>query len=179
MKLNIRGDKLVVTDAIKNYIEDKTKRLEKYFDNDDIEAKVIVKVANNKEIIEITIPTNKYTLRAEERNDDLYAAIDLVLDKLERQIRKNKTRLNDRYKKENFMDFNFDFIEEFENDIDEDEDLIVKRKTIDVKPMDEEEAILQMELLNHDFFMFKNIDEDCISVLYRRKDDKFGILNSN
>ena len=116
MKLNIRGDKLVVTDAIKNYIEDKTKRLEKYFDNDDIEAKVIVKVANNKEIIEITIPTNKYTLRAEERNDDLYAAIDLVLDKLERQIRKNKTRLNDRYKKENFMDFNFDFIEEFENE---------------------------------------------------------------
>ena len=179
MKLNIRGDKLVVTDAIKNYIEDKTKRLEKYFDNDDIEAKVIVKVANNKEIIEITIPTNKYTLRAEERNDDLYAAIDLVLDKLERQIRKNKTRLNDRYKKENFMDFNFDFIEEFENDIDEDEDLIVKRKTIDVKPMDEEEAILQMELLNHDFFMFKNIDEDCISVLYRREDGKFGILNSN
>ena len=161
MKLNIRGDKLVVTDAIKNYIEDKIKRLEKYFDNDDIEAKVIVKVANNKEIIEITIPTNKYTLRAEERNDDLYAAIDLVLDKLERQIRKNKTRLNDRYKKENFMDFNFDFIEEFENDI------------------DEEEAILQMELLNHDFFMFKNIDEDCISVLYRRKDGKFGILNSN
>ena len=179
MKLNIRGDKLVVTDAIKNYIEDKTKRLEKYFDNDDIEAKVIVKVANNKEIIEITIPTNKYTLRAEERNDDLYAAIDLVLDKLERQIRKNKTRLNDRYKKENFMDFNFDFIEEFENDIDEDEDLIVKRKTIDVKPMDEEEAILQMELLNHDFFMFKNFDEDCISVIYRRKDGKFGILNSN
>ena len=179
MKLNIRGDKLVVTDAIKNYIEDKTKRLEKYFDNDDIEAKVIVKVANNKEIIEITIPTNKYTLRAEERNDDLYAAIDLVLDKLERQIRKNKTRLNDRYKKENFMDFNFDFIEEFEQDTDEEEDLIVKRKTIDVKPMDEEEALLQMELLNHDFFMFKNIDEDCISVLYRRKDDKFGILNSN
>ena len=86
---------------------------------------------------------------------------------------------DDRYKKENFMDFNFDFIEEFENDIDEDEDLIVKRKTIEVKPMDEEEAILQMELLNHDFFMFKNIDEDCISVLYRRKDGKFGILNSN
>lgn len=179
MKLNIRGDKLVVTDAIKNYIEDKTKRLEKYFDNDDIEAKVIVKVANNKEIIEITIPTNKYTLRAEERNDDLYAAIDLVLDKLERQIRKNKTRLNERYKKENFMDFNFDFIEEFEQDTDEEEDLIVKRKTIDVKPMDEQEALLQMELLNHDFFMFKNIDEDCISVLYRRKDGKFGILNSN
>ncbi len=177
MKKNIRGDKLVVTDSIKSYIEEKIDKLTKYFDNDEIEAKIVIKVANNKEIIEVTIPTNKYTLRAEERNEDLYAAIDLVVDKLERQIRKNKTKLNDRYKKESFMDFNFDFIEEFEQDKDE-EDLIVKRKTIDIKPMDEEEAILQMELLNHDFFMFKNIDEDCISVLYKRKDGKFGIINS-
>ena len=178
MKLNIRGDKLIVTDAIKDYIDEKLEKIDKYFDNNDFEAKVIVRVANNKQIIEVTIPTNKYTLRAEESNEDLYAAIDLVVDKLERQIRKNKTKLNDRYKKENYMDFNFDFIEEFE-DKNEEEDLIVKRKNIDVKPMDEEEAILQMELLNHDFFMFKNIDEDCISVLYRRKDGKFGIINSN
>ena len=177
MKLNIRGDKLVVTDAIKAYIDEKISKLDKYFENDDIEAKIVVKVANNKEIIEVTVPTNKYTLRAEERNEDLYAAIDLVIDKLERQIRKNKTRLNDRYKKENFMDFNFDFIEEFESDK-EDEELIVKRKNIDIKPMDEEEAILQMELLNHDFFVFKNIDEECTSVLYKRKDGKFGIINS-
>lgn len=177
MKKNIRGDKLVVTDSIKSYIEEKIDKLTKYFDNDEIEAKIVIKVANNKEIIEVTIPTNKYTLRAEERNEDLYAAIDLVVDKLERQIRKNKTKLNDRYKKESFMDFNFDFIEEFERDKDE-EEVIVKRKTIDIKPMDEEEAILQMELLNHDFFMFKNIDEDCISVLYKRKDGKFGIINS-
>ena len=177
MKLNIRGDKLVVTDSIKAYIEEKINKLDKYFDNDDIEAKIVVKVANNREIIEVTIPTNKYTLRAEERNEDLYAAIDLVIDKLERQIRKNKTKLNDRYKKESFMDFNFDFIEEFENDK-EDDELIVKRKTIDIKPMDEEEAILQMELLNHDFFVFKNLDEECTSVLYKRKDGKFGIINS-
>ena len=177
MKLNIRGDKLVVTDSIKAYIEEKVNKLDKYFDNDDIEAKIVIKVANNREIIEVTIPTNKYTLRAEERNEDLYAAIDLVIDKLERQIRKNKTKLNDRYKKESFMDFNFDFIEEFENDKEEDE-LIVKRKTIDIKPMDEEEAILQMELLNHDFFVFKNLDEECKSVLYKRKDGKFGIINS-
>ena len=177
MKLNIRGDKLVVTNSIKAYIEEKVNKLDKYFDNDDIEAKIVIKVANNREIIEVTIPTNKYTLRAEERNEDLYAAIDLVIDKLERQIRKNKTKLNDRYKKESFMDFNFDFIEEFENDKEEDE-LIVKRKTIDIKPMDEEEAILQMELLNHDFFVFKNLDEECTSVLYKRKDGKFGIINS-
>ena len=178
MRLNIRGDKLAVTDAIRKYVEEKIEKLNKYFDNNDIEAKILVRVANNKQIIEVTIPTNKYTLRAEEGHSDLYAAIDLVLDKLERQIRKNKTKLNDRYKKEKFMDFNFDFIEEYEND-NKEESVIVKRKKIEVKPMDEEEAILQMELLNHDFFMFKNIDEDCISVLYRRKDGKFGIINSN
>ena len=178
MKLNIRGDKLVVTDAIKAYIEEKIEKLDKYFDNGDIEAKILVRVANNKQTIEVTIPTNRYTLRAEEGNEDLYAAIDLVLDKLERQIRKNKTKLNDRYKKENIVDFNFDYIEEYEKD-EKDENLIVKRKKIEVKPMDEEEAVLQMELLNHDFFMFKNVDEDCISVLYRRKDGKFGIINSN
>ena len=177
MKLNIRGDKLVVTDAIKAYTEEKIDKLNKYFDNKDIEAKILVKVANNKQIIEVTIPTNKYTLRAEESNEDLYAAIDLVLDKLERQIRKNKTKLNDRYKKDNIVDFNFDIIEDYESD--KEDNKIVKRKNIDIKPMDEEEAILQMELLNHDFFMFKNIDEECISVLYRRKDGKFGIINSN
>ena len=178
MKLNIRGDKLVVTDAIKTYIDEKIDKLNKYFGNSDIEAKVIIRVANNKQIIEVTIPTNKYTLRAEEEHSDLYAAIDLVLDKLERQIRKNKTKLNDRYKKESITDFNFDIIEEYD-DTKNNDSMIVKRKTIEVKPMDEEEALLQMELLNHDFFMFKNIDEDTISVLYRRKDGKFGIINSN
>lgn len=176
MKINLRGDKLVVTDAIKSYVEDKISKLEKYFDIKDLEAKIIIKVSNNKEIIEVTIPTNKYTLRAEERNDDLYAAIDLVVDKLERQIRKNKTKLNNRYKKENNMDFNFDFIDSIESD--DEETTIIKRKEIDVKPMDEEEAILQMELLNHDFFMFKNIDEECISVLYKRKDGEYGIINA-
>ena len=175
MKLNIRGDKLVVTDAIRSYIEEKISKLDKYFDNTDIEAKIVIKTANNKDIIEVTIPTNKYTLRAEERNDDLYASIDLIIDKLERQIRKNKTKLNERYKKESFMDFNFDFIEEFESE--KEEENIVKRKTIEVKPMDEEEAILQMELLNHDFFMFKNLDEECVSVLYKRKDGNYGIIN--
>ena len=177
MKKNIRGDKLVVTESIKAYIDEKIEKLQKYFDSDDIEAKVVIKVSNNKQIIEVTIPTNKYTLRAEESNNDLYAAIDLVIDKLEGQIRKNKTKLNKRYTKEAIMDFNFDFISKIEDD-EEEEELIVKRKKIDLKPMDEEEALLQMELLNHDFFMFKNSEEECISLIYRRKDGKFGIINS-
>lgn len=175
MEFLIRGEKIKVTDSIKNYIEEKLGRLNKYFDApDSIKATALIKVKDNEEIIEVTIPTTKFTLRAEEKNKDLYAAIDLVTDKLERQIRKNKTRLKAKYKKEVLHDFIFDFeVTEEEN-----EDKIVKRKKIDVKPMDEEEAILQMELLGHDFYVFNNIDEECISVLYRRKDGNYGIINT-
>ena len=94
MKYNIRGDKMVITDAIKDYTENKLSRLEKYFKDDDIKANVLARVRGNSQIVEVTIPTSKYVLRSEEENEDLYAAIDLVTDKLERQIRKNKTRLN-------------------------------------------------------------------------------------
>lgn len=173
MKLNIRGDKLIVTDAIKAYIEEKVSKLDKYFDNNDIEAKIVVRVANNKEIIEVTIPTSKYTLRAEESSKDLYASIDLVVDKLERQIRKNKTRIKNKYKNNEVgLNLNFEIENEEEND-----SKIVKRKNVEMKPMDEEEAILQTELLDHDFFVFKNVNEECVSVLYKRKDGKYGILN--
>ena len=99
MELNIRGDKLVVTKSIKDYIVEKMERLNKYFGNaKSIKASVIIRVKNNEQIIEVTVPTSKFTLRAEEKHVDLYAAIDLVVDKLERQIRKNKTKLNDKYK---------------------------------------------------------------------------------
>ena len=92
MKYNIRGDKLEVTDAINNYVESKLDRLNKYFKEDDILANVLLRVRGNSQIIEVTIPTDKFILRSEEEDKDLYAAIDLVTDKLERQIRKNKTK---------------------------------------------------------------------------------------
>lgn len=175
MELNIRGDKITVTKSIKDYITEKMERLNKYFESSkNIKANVIIRVKNNEQIIEVTVPTSKFTLRAEEKHDDLYAAIDLVMDKLERQIRKNKTKLNDRYK--NIIQFDIP-IETPEEEEDEEELKIVKRKNIDTKPMDEEEAILQMELLNHDFFVFKNVDEECVSVMYKRRDGNYGIIN--
>ena len=174
MNILIRGDKLKVTDAIKTHIEEKLGKLEKYFGNSsDIKASVIIRVKDNNQIIEVTIPTNKFTLRAEEKHRDLYAAVNLVTDKLERQIRKNKTRLNAKLKKDPTVDFIFDFDEPEENT-----NKIVKRKTLDIKPMDEEEAILQMELIGHDFFLFNNINEECISVIYKRKDGAYGIINT-
>jgi len=175
MEINIRGDKIKVTEAIRAHIEDKLGKLNKYFDaSNSIKASVIIKVKDNDQIIEVTIPTNKFTLRAEEKHNDLYAAVNLVVDKLERQIRKNKTRINAKLKKEPVMDFIFDFEEEEDENVDK----IVKRKNLEIKPMDEEEAILQMELIGHDFFVFKNANEGCISVLYKRKDGEYGIINT-
>jgi len=175
MQVNIRGEKIVVTSAIKEYVEEKMSKMDRYFENPgEIKCSVLVKVRNNDQKIEVTVPTSKFTLRAEESNSDLYAAIDLVIDKLERQIRKNKTRLNNKYKNVPAFEMNFAFESEEDDAV---VSKIVKRKNIEMKPMDEEEAILQMELINHDFFVFKNIEEECVSVIYKRKDDTIGIIN--
>lgn len=174
MKTNIRGDKVEVTKSIKEYIEDKLTKLDKYFDTpEDIKCSVVIRVRNDKQTVEVTVPTSRFTLRAEESHDDLYAATDLIIDKLERLIRKNKTRLTKQYKSVPAFEMNFDY-----EPLEEEDTLkIVKRKNIESKPMSEEEAVLQMSLLNHDFFVFKNLDEECVSVLYLRKDKSVGIIN--
>ncbi len=175
MKLSIRGDKVTVTKSMKQYISEKIGKLDKYFGNSkDLNCKVLVKVKNEDQSIEVTVPTSRFTLRAEDVHSDFYAAVDLVVDKLERQIRKNKNRLGKKYRDIPKFEMSFDF------DVSEDEEemqKIIKRKEMEMKPMDEEEAMLQIDLLNHDFFVFKNIDEECVSVLYKRKDGKFGIIN--
>lgn len=173
MKFNIHGSNLEITPSIKSYIENKLGKLDKYFESsDEITAKVVARVRGLDQIVEVTIPTKLATIRSEEYNPDLYAAIDLVVDKLERQIRKSKTRIRH---KERIIDYGFiDFeVPEAEKD----ENKIVKRKTIDNKPMSEEEAILQMNLVDHDFFVFDNSDTHTISVIYKRKDGNYGILD--
>ncbi len=176
MRIEIRGDKLKVTDSIKSQIEEKLGKLDQYFNQpEEIKAYVVVRVKNNEQIIEVTIPTPKFTLRSETSHEDLYAAINLSVDKLERQIRKNKTKLKKKFKDA----LRYEMMEDIEEQEPEEESLISKRKTIDLKPMDEEEAILQMELLGHDFYIFKNVDTDNISVVYKRKDGKYGIIDTN
>lgn len=176
MKLNVRGSNIEITEAIKNQIMEKIKKLDNYFEiPEEITAHVLAKVNGKDQTVEVTIPTKKFTLRAEETNEDLYAAINLVMDKLERQIRKNKTRLNRKYKSVPFFEINMDF-ESVEEE--QEEKKIVRRKDFEMKPMDEEEAILQMELLGHDFFIFKNEIEECTSVVYKRKDNTYGIINA-
>ena len=141
MKYNIRGEKVEVTEAIRSYIEDKIGKLDKYFENaDNITASVVIKVRGKEQKIEITVPAMHYTLRSEEAHSDLYAAIDLTVDKLERQIRKHKTKINSKNKKNVIQNFEIDLEDKFE----EDESKVLKRKKVDMKPMDEEEAIMQM-----------------------------------
>lgn len=175
MKIFIRGDKVEVTDSIKEYVLEKLSKLDKYFTKaDEISCNVVIRVKNGLQTLEVTIPTSRFTIRCEEGQDDLYAAIDIIVDKLERMIRKNKTRLTKHYKDVPTFEMYFEETIEYE---DEEKDIIAKRKNIDTKPMSEEEAVLQIELLNHDFFVFKNADENCTSVLYKRKDGTYGILN--
>lgn len=173
MELVIRGDKIKVTKAMKNYIEEKIGKLDKYIeDSSNVRANVLVKVKNHNQIIEITIPLKSFILRSEESQEDIYAAVDKAVDKLERQIRKNKTRLMSKQAKT--YDFSFSEIEE----ADEEEEKIIKRKKIEVKPMDEEEAIIQMELLNHQFYMYKDSETNQTVVVYKRKDGGYGIIES-
>jgi len=172
MKFNIHGKNIDVTESIKNYIEEKIGRLDKYFENpEDITAKVLIKLRGKDQVVEVTINANKFILRGEESNKDLYASIDKVSDKIERQIRKNKTKLKKKTNKDISRDFVLDFDEEEEND-----NVIVKRKVIENKPMSEEEAILQMELLGHDFFAYRNQETSEVNVLYKRKDGNYGVL---
>ncbi|HPF82594.1 MAG TPA: ribosome-associated translation inhibitor RaiA [Bacilli bacterium] len=176
MKFIIRGQRVEVTDSIKNYIEEKIGRLEKHFNApEDITATVVIRIRDNSQIVEVTIPANKTILRSEESHKDLYASIDLVSDKLERQIRKNKTKMQGKKIKPVFEDFTFDIAE---TPIEENKSTIVKRKQLDTKPMSEEEAVLQMELLDHDFYIFKNAKTDNISVVYKRKAGDYGIIDT-
>ena len=176
MELVIHGDKIKITDAMKSYLTEKLERLEKYLENsDNVRANIIVKVNGRDQTVEITIPLKSFILRSEETKEDFYAAVDKAIDILERQIRKNKTKLMSRQPKQSY-DFNFESID-FEEEKEENQK-IVKRKRIEVKPMNEEEAILQMELLGHEFYMFKDADTGKPAVVYRRKDNNYGIIES-
>lgn len=176
MEIIIRGDKMQITDAMKDYINEKLGKLEKYLENSDaIRANVIVKVKNHEQTVEITIPLKSFILRSEETKEDFYAAVDKTIDKLERQVRKNKTKLMAKQNKASY-DFNFEKID-FKEEI-EDEHKVIKRKTIEVKPMNEEEAILQMELLNHEFYMYKDSETNKPTVVYKRTDGNYGLIES-
>ena len=177
MEIFVSGDKIKVTKAIQDYAQEKLGRIEKYLgDSNNVRTTVMVNVKGHRQKVEVTIPLKTVILRAEETRDDLYAAIDVVVDKLERQIRKTKTKLQSNKMKEILSkDFMFDAIEKVDED---NADKIVKRKKVEVKPMSEEEAILQMELLEHQFYIFKDAETNNVAVVYKRNEGNYGIIES-
>lgn len=178
MNFNIRGENIEVTPALRNYVEKKIGRLERYFDTTPASpVNVNMQVINNQQIIEITIPMPQLLLRAEESNTDMYAAIDLVVEKLERQIRKHKTKVNKKFRQEGSLKYMFrNDLEEGAKLEEEDELEVVRTKRFSLKPMDTEEAILQMDMLGHNFFVYSNAVNGDTNVVYRRKDGKYGLI---
>lgn len=174
MKYVVHGKKIKVTEDLKNYAEEKLSKLDKYFVNsEDFTATIAIKNHEPLQKIEVTIPVKKMILRAEESNKDPFAALDLIVDKLERQIRKNKTRMSKKSTKDKMSGFNTEF--EIEKE-DKDKSKIVKRKSVELKPMSEEEAILQMNLIDHTFFIFRDSKTGDIEVVYKREDGNYGLL---
>jgi len=170
MKVTVIGKNIDVTPALREIVERKILKLDRYF-NPNVEARATLTVQKNSQIFEVTIPFNGVILRCEESTDDMYKSIDLVQAKLERQIRKQRTKLQ-RRNNESLRFSNFDEVA-LEDD---DQGEIVKVKKFNIKPMSTEEAILQMELVEHNFFVFKDSDTDNVNVIYKRKDGNYGLL---
>ncbi len=180
MNYNIRGENIEVTPAIREYIEKKVSKLERYF-NESPNASVSVNLKvyqDKKSKVEITIPMKNLVLRAEELHEDMYAAIDLITDKLERQIRKHKTKVNRKFRGQDSIKDVAPIFTEVDAGGDEDDLELVRTKRFDLKPMDSEEAILQMNLLGHSFYVFHNADTNNTNVVYKRKDGRYGLIEA-
>lgn len=176
MKVTIRGHKIEVTQAQKQFIEEKLTKLEKYFTNkEEVIVNVLIKQYDFQSRVEVAIHAEKYVLRADERQNDIYAAVDVVLDKLERQIRKHKTKLNKKIKERLPMADAF-FVAESESADEAKKMDIIKEKKIELRPMDVEEAILQLQLIDHDFYFFLEANTNQPMVVYKRKEGQFGII---
>ncbi len=176
IKYSIRGENLEVTEAIRDYVVSKLEKIEKYFQADqELDARVNLKVYREKTAkVEVTIPLGSITLRAEDVSQDMYGSIDLVVDKIERQIRKNKTKIEkkNRVKSGAGKLFTDAVVEEAMQP----QTKVVRSKTIDLEPMDLDEAILQMDLLAHDFFIYRDAEDNTTNVIYRREDGDIGLL---
>lgn len=177
IKYSIRGENLEVTEAIRDYVVSKLEKIEKYFQAEqELDARVNLKVYREKTAkVEVTIPLGSITLRAEDVSQDMYGSIDLVTDKIERQIRiKNKTKIE--RKNKNKVATSQLFTDALVEDTNVVQSRVVRSKQIDLKPMDLEEAILQMDLLGHDFFIYVDVEDQTTNVIYRREDGEIGLL---
>lgn len=176
----VRGENIEVTEALEAYVANKLAKVEKYFHADqELTAKVNLKVYREKTAkVEVTIPLGNLTLRAEDVSQDMYGSIDLVVDKIERQIRKNKTKIAKKHRDK--VATGQVFTPEFEQEVAEEPTglKVVRTKNLDLKPMTLDEALLQMELLGHDFFIYVDAEDGKTNVLYQREDGDVGLIEA-
>ena len=172
MKFIISGKNLQVTDSLRDTIEAKLGKLERYFDPD-TEVIVTLSVEKERQKIEVTIPLRGHIIRSEQESSDMYVSIDLVVEVIERQLRRYKTRLIN--KSQGGGGFRQEFIDA-EDPGSEEEVRIIRTKRFGIKPMFAEDACVQMELLGHAFFVFYNAQTDQVNVVYKRKDGAYGLI---
>lgn len=172
MRIIITGRNIELTDGLKSAVNDKLGKLEKYF-TPDTDVYVTLGVEKERQKIEVTIPLKGHIIRSEQVSNDMYVSIDLVEEVIERQLKRYRTKLT--AKQQNAVaNFNQDYIDS-EDDNDE-EIRIVRTKRFGSKPMYPEDACIQMELLGHDFFVFRNAETDEVNVVYRRKGNTYGLI---
>ena len=177
MELTVRGKNLEMTDALHSYVEKHTGKIQRYFDKP-IKINVLLRISNMTKTCETTVFVDGVILRGVEKSDDMYKSIDLVFDKVERQIHKYKTRLAKKFKEKNTLSRQFVLEKEPIAEQSDADFEIVKTKHFNISPMSPEEAILQMNLLGHNFFMFFNSDTEAMAVVYRRDDGKYGLIDA-
>lgn len=171
MKFIIIGKNIEVTSGLREAVENKLGKLERYF-TPDTEIHVTLSVQKERQKIEVTIPVKGDIIRSEQESNDMYVSIDLVEEVIERQLKKYKNKIID--KKQSAQSFSDFFINEEAED--EEEIQIVKTKRFGIKPMDPEEACVQMELLNHNFYVFLNAETEEVNVVYKRKGHSYGLI---
>lgn len=171
MNLVISGKNIDITEGLRSAVEEKIGKLERYF-NDTTEVHVTLSTEKNRQKIEITIPMKGTIIRAEETSTDMYVSIDLVEEVIERQLRKYKNKLI--HKEQNVAQLSKSFVDE--DAFEEEEISIIRSKKFAMKPMDPEEACVQMELLGHTFFVFRNSETEEVNVVYKRKDNTYGLI---
>ena len=172
MRYTITGRNIEVTPGLRAMVEKKIGKLEHFF-TPDTEVIVALSAQKDRQKIEVTIPIKGNTIRADESSTDMYVSIDLVEEVIERQIRRYRKKLID--KKQSALSFSQAFMEE-EDEHPEEDIRIVKTKKFAIKPIDPEEACLQMEMLGHNFYVFLNADTDQVNVVYRRKNGTYGLI---
>ena len=171
MNIIISGKNIEVTEGLRSAVTEKLGKLEKYF-TPDTDVNVTLSVEKERQKIEVTIPVKGSLIRSEQVSNDMYVSIDLVEEVIERQLRKYKNKIID--KKQEASNFQKAYID---NDYLEDEDIrIIRTKKFGIKPMFPEDACVQMELLGHNFFVFRNAESGEVNVVYKRKGDTYGLI---